>query len=155
MVEWRRRECLGVHAINRRDYHAAATHFEAMGSLVFHEAPATGRFGPLALALEKAGDRIKALVAIDTAYMIILVDAGFIKCDESNDFGVVPNKFIDGIDREIVDDVGGRMCGPLFNRSDTVYGNGKNFDLSKPHIRAGEYEYVRRVIGYGKALPVE
>ena len=153
LVEWRRHECLGIQAINRGDHRAAAEHFEAMGSLMFHEAPMTGRFAPLALALEQSGEHDKAVIAIDMAFTIILIDAGYVKCDGEIDFKIIPNKFVDEIDSAILDDVGGRMCGPFFNLSNSSYGRGEINDLLKPYIGATEYEYIRRMIGFGRALP--
>jgi hypothetical protein len=153
IIKMHRYECNGVEAFNKGHYRAASVWFTVIGDWHAFESPSTGRFTLLAYALTKLdGESTRAQAAIDTAYVIKMVMAGYIPCDRNRDFEIGPSKYTTGLSHEVLNEAGSRVCTPFFNRGTWERASNGRFD--NPYILGGEYERIRKLIGIGRPLPV-
>lgn len=157
---WKEFECRGIAAFNSGHYRVASIWLQYLNDIRFHEAPNLGRFTLQALAFARADEKERAVAAMDLAYGVILISAGYVRCDLEGGLFIKENNHTTALGYDILGFLERRMCGSMFYDPDHPnqegsYGKGTLKDLARPVLRATEYEKVRSILGFGHPLPTE
>lgn len=122
------RICEGIKAYNSTDYKTALFHLEAANRMDIFEAPNYEALPFLALAYFQSGNIKKADNALRMHWLALQIDIGIIKCNQNEDFTILPSPQLSHISNLIIFKVAQKMCSPLYMG---YYGDNKNQDYQR------------------------